>query len=346
MERKATREGYGDALLALGRERDDIVVLDADLSGSTKTNKFAEAFPTRFFNVGVAEQNLVGVAAGFALSGLTPFASSFAMFLAGRAWEIVRNSVAYPGLNVKLVASHAGLTVGEDGASHQIIEDISLMRTIPGMRVFVPSDYTETVQIVRYVAKNPGPYYVRCGRANVPILSRSAGYAFDEGRGEVRRKGADVTIIACGVMVHEADLAALALGKEGIEATVVNMASVKPIDAGLVKRLAEQTGCIVTAEEHNVLGGLGSAVAEVLGDVCPVPLARIGVQDIFGQSGTSDELLDAYHMRAKDIVAAAKKVIRRKVGFVTGSAGAKKKAKRAAPKQKARTTTPVRKKGR
>ncbi len=312
LEKKATRDGYGDALLALGREREDIVVLDADLSGSTKTNKFAEAFPDRFFNVGVAEQNLVGVAAGLALSGLTPFASTFAMFLAGRAWEIVRNSVAYPGLNVKLVASHAGLTVGEDGASHQIIEDISLMRTIPGMRVFVPSDYPETVQIIRHVAAQPGPYYVRTGRSNVPVLARSDSYRFAEGRGEVRRRGKDVSIIACGVMVHEADQAAELLAAEGTEATVVNMASIKPIDAALIKKLASETGAFVTAEEHNVLGGLGSAVAEVLGDESPAPLTRIGVQDKFGQSGTADALLDAYGMRAKDIVAAARAILKRK----------------------------------
>ena len=341
MERKATREGYGDALLALGRERDDVVVLDADLSGSTKTNKFAEAFPARFFNVGVAEQNLVGVAAGLALSGLTPFASSFAMFLAGRAWEIVRNSVAYPGLNVKLVASHAGLTVGEDGASHQIIEDISLMRTIPGMRVFVPSDYQETVQIVHHVAANQGPYYVRCGRANVPMLARPGSYQFAAGRGELRRKGDEVTIIACGVMVHEADLAAEALSREGIEATVVNMASIKPIDSALIKKLAIQTGCMVTAEEHNVIGGLGSAVAEVLAEEHPVPLARIGVKDIFGQSGTSDELLDAYGLRAKDIVAAARGVILRKKSGQSTPKKTPKKAKVRAPKGNGQKPAPA-----
>ncbi|MCB1324749.1 MAG: transketolase family protein [Spirochaetales bacterium] len=314
MEKKATRDGYGEALLELGRSHENIVVLDADLSGSTKTNRFAKEFPERFFNVGVAEQNLVGVTAGFALSGMVPFASSFAMFLAGRAWEIVRNSIAYPGLNAKLVATHAGLTVGEDGASHQIIEDIGLMRVIPDMQVFVPSDYEETMQIIRRAYAIKGPCYVRCGRSATPVLARKSSYSFREGRGEVRREGKDVTIVACGVMVHEADEAANLLKEKGISAAVVNMASIKPIDEALLKRLAKKTGAMVTAEEHNIVGGLGSAVAEVLSATAPVPVIRVGVDDRFGQSGDAYELLKHYGLTAANIAKQAQRAIKLKAG--------------------------------
>jgi transketolase len=330
---KATRDGYGQALKELGEERSDIVVLDADLSGSTKTNVFAKAFPERFFNVGVAEQNLVGMAAGFALSGLTPFASSFAMFLAGRAWEIVRNSVAYPGLNVKLVASHAGITVGEDGASHQIIEDIALMRAIPEMQVFVPSDYDETISIIKEVAAIKGPCYVRCGRAAVPQLERKANYRFKPGQGELRRDGSDVTIVACGVMVQEAEEAATELEKSGIDAAVINMASIKPIDASLLEKYAKKTGLIVTVEEHNVMGGLGSAVAESIATESPVPLHRMGMQDQFGQSGEAGKLLDYYGLRAKDIVKLIKKAVKQKPA---GKAGKEQKTKESGKKKKAK----------
>lgn len=312
VEKKATRDGYGDALAELGRERKDVVVLDADLSESTKTVKFSKEFPDRFFNVGVAEQNLTGMAAGFALSGLTPFASSFAMFLSGRAWEIVRNSIAYPDLNVKLVASHAGITVGEDGASHQCIEDIATMRAIPGMRVFVPSDYNETKQIIRRASEIKGPCYIRCGRAALPVLERPTTYQFHEGKGELRRDGKDVTIIACGPLVTEADQAAVQLAAAGIDAAVINMASVKPIDAELVLQYAKKTGAIVTAEEHNVLGGLGSAVAEVVTSEYPVPVLRLGMLDTFGQSGTSDKLMDYYKLRAGRIVELCREVIAKK----------------------------------
>ncbi len=312
MEKKATRDGYGDALAELGRERTDIVVLDADLSESTKTVKFSKEFPDRFFNVGVAEQNLAGMAAGFALSGLTPFASSFAMFLSGRAWEIVRNSIAYPGLNVKLVASHAGITVGEDGASHQCIEDIATMRAIPGMRVIVPSDYTETKQIIRRVAEIKGPCYVRCGRAALPVLERPASYQFREGKGELRRDGKDVTIIACGPLVTEADQAAVQLASAGIDAAVINMSSIKPIDAELIIQYAKKTGAIVTAEEHNVIGGLGSAVTEVVTSEYPVPVIRHGMLDSFGQSGPSDKLMDYYKLRAEHLVELCRQVIAKK----------------------------------
>lgn len=312
MTELATRDGYGDALLELGARHGDIVVLDADLSESTKTAKFAKQYPDRFFNVGVAEQNLVGMAAGFALSGLTPFISSFAMFLSGRAWEIIRNSVAYPGLNVKLVASHGGLTVGEDGASHQCIEDFSIMRTIPEMRVFIPSDYNETKQIIHYAATMKGPVYIRTGRPAIPVLERGESYQFAEARGELRKDGTDVTLIAIGLMVHEADQAARILAEEGINAAVINMSSLKPLDEPMLLEYAKKTGAFVTAEEHSIVGGLGSAVSEFTSTVCPVPVMRLGVSDVFGQSGKANELLDHYGLRATNIVELAKKAIQLK----------------------------------
>lgn len=308
-EKKATREGYGDELLQLGRERDDIVVLDADLSGSTKTNKFAGEFKNRFFNVGVAEQNMIGMAAGFAISGLIPFASSFAMFLSGRAWEVIRNSVGYPGLNVKMVASHGGITVGEDGASHQCIEDLSLMRTIPGMRVFIPADYTETRMIIRHIAALDGPCYVRCGRSSLPLLEHTNKGPFQEGKGEIRRNGKDITIIACGIMVIEADKAGSILEKKGIDAAIINMASIKPIDSDLIINFARKTGAIITVEEHNIIGGLGSAVTEIVSETHPVPVVRIGLKDEFGQSGQADTLLDHYGLRAENIVRIALNIL-------------------------------------
>lgn len=311
-QKKATREGYGDALAALGEKRQDVVVLDADLSGSTQTAKFAKQFPERFFNVGVAEQNLVGTAAGFALSGHLTFASSFAMFLSGRAWEIVRNSVAYPGLNVKLVATHGGITVGEDGASHQCIEDFATMRVIPGMRVIVPADYSETLQVIEAIAEYEGPVYVRCGRSKIPVLDHADDYRFQIGKGEVRREGKDVTLIACGPLVGEADQAAEQLAAEGIEATVINMATLKPIDADLIAEYAERTGAIVTAEEHNVIGGLGSAVTDVTAERCPVPVLRHGLLDQFGQSGDGELLMDHYKLRAVELVRLAKEAVARK----------------------------------
>ncbi len=311
-DKKATRDGYGQALLELGKAHEDIVVLDADLSGSTKTNLFAKEFPKRFFNVGVAEQNLVGMAAGFSMSGLVPFASSFAMFLSGRAWEIVRNSVAYPSLNVKLVSTHAGLTVGEDGASHQCIEDIATMRVIPGMNVFVPCDFEETKAIIRRVYEIKGPCYVRCGRPAIPQLKHEANYKFQEGVGELRRKGKDALLIACGIMVHYAELAANLLEKEGITVSLINMASIKPIDEKLIVAQAKATGAVVSIEEHNVIGGLGSAVAEILGSSYPVPIERIGVQDTWGQSGDSDALLEYYGLSTQNIVDKVKKILTRK----------------------------------
>jgi len=308
---KATRDGYGEALVELGSEKSDVVVLDADLSGSTKTSLFKKKFPNRFFNVGVAEQNLVGHAAGLAVSGLVPFASSFAMFLSGRAWEIVRNSVAYPKLNVKLVASHGGVTVGEDGASHQCIEDFALMRVIPEMTVICPSDYEETKQVVKKIYDYKGPVYVRVGRPAIPILKRE-NYEFEIGKAEIRAEGKNVTIIACGVLVHEADLARIELEKKGISASVINMATIKPLDKEAILKEAKKTRAIVTCEEHNIIGGLGSAVSEFLSEEFPVPIVKVGMKDEFGKSGTWSELLDYFGMRAKDIVVAAQRAIQLK----------------------------------
>ena len=345
-EKKATREGYGDALLALGKKRKDVVVLDADLSGSTQTKKFAKEFPDRFINVGVAEQNLVGTAAGFALSGQLPFASSFAMFLSGRAWEIVRNSVAYPGLNVKLVATHGGITVGEDGASHQCIEDFATMRAIPGMRVIVPADYDETLQIIEAIAASEGPVYVRCGRAKTPMLSHAAGYRFQIGKGELRRDGKDVTFVACGPLVHEADQAAETLAARGIDAAVINMASLKPIDDALILKYARKTGAIVTAEEHNVIGGLGSAVTDLTSTSFPVPVPRHGMLDTFGQSGTGEALLDHYGLRASELVKLAEKAVKLKAAPVKkNTAKAEKKPKKADKKSAKKPAKKAKKSG-
>lgn len=304
---KATRDGYGDALAELGAEKSDVIVLDADLSGSTKTNVFKKKFPERFINVGVAEQNLVGHAAGLALTGYTPFASSFAMFLSGRAWEVVRNSVAYPKLNVKLVASHGGITVGEDGASHQCIEDFGIMRVIPEMVVICPSDYEETKQVVRKIYEYKGPVYVRVGRPNIPILSRPSDYHFEIGKAEVRRRGNKAVIIACGVMVTEADTAAEMLAAKGIEVSVINMATIKPIDEKAILEEAKKTGLVITCEEHNIKGGLGSAVSEYLSEVHPTKVIRMGMKDEFGKSGTWQALMDYFGLRAKNIVETVEK---------------------------------------
>jgi transketolase len=311
---KATRDAYGDALVELGKARKDVVVLDADLSGSTKTNLFSKEFPERFFNVGVAEQNLVGHAAGFAISGFVPFASSFAMFLAGRAWEVVRNSIGYPGLNVKLVASHGGISVGEDGASHQCIEDFSLMRTIPCMTVICPSDYNEAKQVIHAIASYNGPVYVRVGRPAIPVIERES-YSFQIGKAEVRSDGDDVCIIANGLTVSPADLAAkmLASEKSPIHAAVLNMATIKPLDKETILAYAKKCKAIVTCEEHSVVGGLGSAVSEFLSEECPVPVIKLGVKDVFGKSGKWDELLDVFEINADGIIKHVKKAIAMKL---------------------------------
>lgn len=308
---KATREAYGEALRELGGRFRDIVVLDADLSKSTKTAVFAQAYPERFFNVGIAEQNLMGTAAGLAAAGKIPFVSTFAMFAVGRAFEQIRNSICYPGLNVKIAATHAGLTVGEDGATHQAVEDISLMRSIPNMTVIVPADATETHQAMVFAAEHRGPVYLRLGRMTVPDVFGD-GYQFQHGKAVLLAEGADVTLIAAGVMVAPARRAADELTQTGLSARVLNMSTVKPIDRDAVIRAAEETGAIVTCEEHSIIGGLGSAVAEVLVETTPVPMERVGVLDIFGESGTPDDLLAKYNLTVADIVRAAKRAAGRK----------------------------------
>ena len=308
---KATREAYGEALKEIGGKNEQIVVLDADLSKSTKTNVFAKAYPQRFFNVGIAEQNLVGTAAGLAASGKTPFVSTFAMFAAGRAFEQIRNSVCYPKLNVKVAATHAGLTVGEDGASHQAIEDVSLMRSLPNMTVLVPADEEETRQAIAWAAAYQGPVYIRLGRMSVDNVSPE-GYVFAPAKAAVLTEGNDVTLIANGVMVMAALEAAKTLAAEGIQARVINMASVKPLDEAAVVSAAKETGAIVTCEEHSIIGGLGSAVSEVLAEQAPAPLERVGVKDTFGESGKPKELLAKYGLTAADVAEAARRVVARK----------------------------------
>lgn len=308
---KATREAYGNALAAVGAKNKNIVVLDADLSKSTKTNVFKEQFPDRFFNAGIAEQNLISVGAGLATAGKIPFVSSFAMFATGRAFEQIRNAVCYPKLNVKVCATHAGITVGEDGATHQSLEDIACMRVLPNMTVVVPADEAETTSVIEWAANYQGPVYVRLGRAGVDDTT-PAGYQFVPGKSQTLVEGADLTIIACGALVGPAVEGAKELAQAGISARVINMASIKPIDKDAIVKAAQETGAILTAEEHNVLGGLGSAVAEVVVQEAPVPMAFVGVQDSFGESGTPKELMAKYGLTAKDIVAAAKKLVARK----------------------------------
>lgn len=307
----ATRDAYGQALAELGATNDKVVVLDADLSKSTKTNDFKKLFPERFFNIGIAEQNLMGTAAGFAATGKIPFASSFAVFAVGRAYDQIRNSIAYPRLNVKIAATHAGLTVGEDGGSHQMLEDIALMRAVPNMTVIVPADGVETRQAVLAAAAYDGPVYIRLGRPKVPVLF-GEDYEFEIGKGVVLRDGSDVTLVATGIMVSKAVEAAETLAAEGINAAVVNISTIKPLDDALLVAMAQKTGAVVTCEEHNIYGGLGSAVAEVLVENCPVPMARVGVEDSFGESGLPDQLLEKYGLTVDNIVKKAKAVIARK----------------------------------
>ena len=311
MSNIATREAYGKALVKLGQVNDKVVVLDADLSKSTKTNDFLKTFPDRFFNMGIAEQNLMGAACGLAAAGKIPFASSFAMFAAGRAFEIIRNSACYPKLNLKVCATHAGITVGEDGASHQSVEDIAIMRAIPNMTVIVPADGTETEKVIFEIAKYNGPVYVRLGRAAVPTIFDD-NYNFEIGKGTVVREGNDATIIACGIMVNEAIMAHEELKAQGINARVINMATIKPIDKDIIIAAAKETGAIVTAEEHSIIGGLGSAVSEVVGEECPVRVKKVGVKDVFGQSGNPKELLKHYGLTATDIVKSVKEAIEKK----------------------------------
>ncbi len=297
----ATRESYGNALKELGAVNPNVVVIDADLAGSTKTATFRNAFPERHFNCGIAECNVMGTAAGMAATGLIPFASTFAMFAAGRAYEIVRNSIGYPHLNVKICATHGGISVGEDGASHQCCEDIALMSVIPGMTVMSPADDVEARKMVFAAAELDGPCYIRFGRAAVPVF-HDEDYDFQIGKGEVLKEGNDVAIIANGVMTYEAIQAAEELEKDGIHARVINIGTIKPIDEEIVLAAAKECGKIVTCEEHSVIGGLGAAVAEVLEEKCPTPIRRIGVQDVFGHSGAMKEVMEDFGLCASNIV--------------------------------------------
>jgi len=308
MGKIATREAYGLALAEFG-EKYDIIVFDADLSKSTKTDTFKKKFPERFFNAGIAEANMVATAAGIAATGKTVFVSSFAMFAAGRAFEQIRNSVGYPHLNVKIGATHAGISVGEDGATHQCLEDIGIMRTIPGMVILNPADATESILAVEAAIKHDGPVYLRFGRLAVPELFDRATYKFELGKGVQLADGSDVTIIATGLMVPEAIEAGKALAEEGISARVINIHTIKPIDREIIAKAAKETGAIVTAEEHNIIGGLGSAVAEVLCETCPVPMLRVGTEDKFGKSGKPAILLEEYGLTAKNIAQKAKEAI-------------------------------------
>lgn len=309
MKKIATREAYGKALATLGAENENVVVLDADLSKSTKTADFKKACPDRFINMGIAEGNMMTVAAGLASCGKIPFASTFAIFATGRAFEQIRNSICYPKLNVKICATHAGITVGEDGASHQSIEDISLMRTLPNMTVINPSDAIETEAAIKAVMDYNGPCYIRLGRSGVSVINDNDDYKFEIGKGCVLREGKDATIIATGIMVEAALEAYNILAEEGIRVRVINMHTIKPIDEELIIKAARETKLIVTAEEHSVIGGLGSAVAEVVTSNSPVTVLRVGIKDVFGESGKPSELLKAYGLTAEDIVKTVKKGI-------------------------------------
>ena len=301
----ATRDSYGAALVELGQEHEDVIVFDADLAGSTKSGVFKKAFPNRHFNCGIAEGNMMAVAAGAAAMGLVPFASSFVMFAAGRAFEQVRNSIGYPHLNVKICASHGGLSVGEDGASHQCCEDFALMRSIPGMVVLCPSDDVEARAAVRAAYEHVGPVYLRFGRLAVPVFHEEEGFSFQIGKGEVLQEGGDVAILATGLMVNEALEAGKALKERGISARVINLCTIKPLDEELVLQAARECGRVITCEEHSVIGGLGEAVCALLSERCPTPVRRIGVNDEFGHSGPAADLLRQFGLCADHIVEVA-----------------------------------------
>ncbi len=307
----ATRDAYGKALVELGQKNDKVIVFDADLAAATKTGMFKKEFPERFIDCGIAEGNMMGVAAGMATAGYTVFASSFAMFAAGRAFEQVRNTIGYPHINVKIGATHAGISVGEDGASHQCCEDIALMRTIPGMTIINPADDIEARLAVMAAAETDGPVYMRFGRLAVPRIF-DENYKFEIGKGVYLKEGKDVTIIATGLMVERALQAAEQLKAEGIDAAVINMATIKPIDRDIIVDAAKKTGAIVTAEEHSVIGGLGEAVAGVVAETTPVPVLRVGVEDTFGKSGPALELLEIFGLNAENICKKAKQAIANK----------------------------------
>jgi transketolase len=300
----AMRDAYGDALLELGAVNKDIVVVGADTTGSLKSGVFATEFPGRFFNVGIAESNLVSIAAGMALAGKVAFAGTYAIFVPGKSVDQIRNNIAYPGLNVKLVCSHGGISVGPDGASHQQVEDIAIMRSIPKMKVIIPADAVSTKSIVKAIASIPGPFYVRLTRASTPIIY-DAGFEYKFGEANVLRDGSDVALVACGLMVPEALKAAESLKSKGVSASVVDLHTIKPIDSDAIVKVARRCGRVVTAEEHNVMGGMGSAVAEVLGELRPTPMKRVGVMDTFGESGEASELMKKYGLTAADIEQAA-----------------------------------------
>ena len=306
----ATRDSYGNTLKELAAEgHDDIVVLDADLAAATKTGMFRKAYPDRHFDCGIAEGNMMGVAAGLSTMGYVPFVSSFAMFAAGRAFEQVRNSIGYPHLNVKIGATHGGISVGEDGASHQCCEDFALMRSIPGMTVLCPADDVEAKAAVKAAYEHEGPVYLRFGRLALPVFHDEATFKFEIGKGEQLTEGSDVAIIATGLEVNEALIAAEQLKNEGIQARVINLCTIKPLDEELVVKAAKECGAVVTCEEHSILGGLGEAVAAVLGEQCPIPMRRVGVKDVFGHSGPAWELLEQFGLRSDAIIAAVKELV-------------------------------------
>lgn len=308
----ATRQAYGEALIELVEKNDKVVVLDADLANATQTCKVAKAHPEKFYNCGIAEANMVDIAAGMSTMGLIPYCSSFAMFAAGRAYEQIRNSIAYPHFNVKICATHAGVSVGEDGGSHQCIEDIALMRVIPGMTVICPADANEAKAATMAIAEMNGPVYMRLARLATPVFEGDMVKPFEIGKANVLREGKDVAIFATGLMVSESLAAAEKLAKEGIDAAVINIHTIKPIDADAVIKAASETGALVTAENHNVIGGLGSAVAEVLAEQRPTPLERVGVKDHFGQVGKAPYLMGVFGITAADIAKAARKAVARK----------------------------------
>lgn len=310
--KKATRESYGEALAELGDEYDNLCVFDADLAAATKTNIFKKKFPDRFFDCGIAEANMMGVAAGMAASGKIPFASTFAMFAAGRAYEIVRNSIGYPHLNVKIGATHAGISVGEDGATHQCNEDIALMRTIPGMTIINPADDIEAKAAVRAAVKFNGPVYMRFGRLAVPVFNNPETYKFELGKGIKLRDGKDIAIIATGLMVNEAIEAAKVLSAKGIDAAVINIHTIKPIDKEIIIEAAKKTGLVLTVEEHSIIGGLGSAVSEVLSENYPTKVIRIGVNDVYGHSGPAVDLLKEFGLSSENIVKTAVEAVNSK----------------------------------
>ena len=309
VKKVATRQSYGEALVELGAEHDDFVVLDADLAAATQTGKFKAAYPDRFFDAGIAESNMVGIAAGIATTGRVAFASTFAMFAAGRAFEQVRNSIGYPHLNVKIGATHAGISVGEDGATHQCNEDIALMRTIPGMTVIVPCDDVEAKAAVRAAYEMEGPVYMRFGRLAVPVVNDADSFEFEIGKGILMREGTDVTIVACGLMVQASLEAAEALAAKGISAEVIDMHTIKPLDEDIILESAKKTGRVLTVEEHSVIGGLGDAVCAVLSEKNPVPVKKLGVNDVFGESGPAVDLLHKYGLDAEGVERAVEELL-------------------------------------